>query len=68
MKNNKFPVENLGGWDALIAEAQQRIQDLQFSIKVFERKKAAGEECPNAMPQSDSELIQQASAQHSRQG
>lgn len=60
-KNNfKFPVENLGAWDALIGEAQQRIQDLQFSIKVFERKKAAGEPCSTASPQSDSELIQRA--------
>lgn len=58
----KFPVENLGGWDALVAEAQQRIQDLQFSIKVFERKKATGEQCPPTNPQSDSELIGMATA------
>ena len=58
----KFPVENLGGWDSLIAEAKQRIQDLDFSIQVFERKKAAGEKCPNGVPLSDSGLIQAASA------
>lgn len=54
---NKFPVENLGGWDALIAEAEQRIQDLQFSIKVFNFKKNSGEPCPTGYVESDSHLI-----------
>jgi hypothetical protein len=61
-QKTQFPTEKLGGWDALIAESQQRIQDLQFSIRVFERKKAAGEQCPMASPQSDTELIQRAIA------
>lgn len=58
----KFPVEKLTGWDAPIAEAKQRIQDLEFSVKVFERKKAAGEPYPAANPMSDSELIELATA------
>jgi hypothetical protein len=61
IEKRKFPVEILGGWDAWIAEAKQRIQDLEFSIKIFERKKAAGEPCPAASPQSDSEMINEAS-------
>lgn len=58
----KFPAEKLGGWDAPIAEAKQRIQDLEFSIRVFERKKAAGEPHPSSSPMSDSELIGLATA------
>jgi hypothetical protein len=42
----KKPVENSAGWDAALAEARQRIEDLQFSVKVFEQKKAAGEPYP----------------------
>ena len=60
--SKKFPVEKLDGWDAPIAEAKQRIQDLEFSIRVFEHKKAAGERCPAANPLSDSELIGMATA------
>jgi hypothetical protein len=61
-RKDKFPVEKLSGWDSLIGEAKQRIQDLEFSLKVFERKKADGEPCPKAVPQSDTELIQRAIA------
>lgn len=57
-----FPTEKLQGWDAFIAEAQQRIQELQFSIRIFEQKKAAGEPCPAAKVGSDSELIGRATA------
>jgi hypothetical protein len=60
--SKKFPVNKLDGWDAPIAEAKQRIQDLEFSIRVFERKKAAGEPCAAANPMSDSELIGLATA------
>ncbi|HEY4678708.1 MAG TPA: hypothetical protein VIJ01_16200 [Candidatus Angelobacter sp.] len=49
-------MEKIEGWDALIAEAKQRIQDLEFSIQVFEKKKAASEPAP-LIPQSDSHLI-----------
>lgn len=34
------------GWDAMIRDARKRIEDLQFSIKVFEKKKADGEQWP----------------------
>ena len=34
------------GWDAMIRDAKRRIEDLKFSIDLFERKKAAGERWP----------------------
>lgn len=55
-----FPAEKLGGWDGLIAAARQRIQDLEFSVKVFEQKKAAGETLPIGVPLKDSQLIRAA--------
>jgi hypothetical protein len=57
---NHFPVDKLTGWDIPIAQAQQRIQDLSFSIKVFEQKKAAGEPYLGSVGQlqSDSALIE----------
>lgn len=55
-RRNKKSVENSGDWNALIKEARQRIQDLEYSILVFERKKAANEP-PLPVPQSDRELI-----------
>lgn len=58
----RFQAENLSGWDIPIAEAKQRIQDLEFSVRVFERKKAAGESYPATNLQSDSELIGLATA------
>jgi hypothetical protein len=36
------------GWDAMIRDAKKRIEDLKFSIELFERKKAAGERWPGA--------------------
>lgn len=45
------------GWDTLIGEAQQRIQDLQSSIKIFERKKAAKEPCRLSYVESDTQLV-----------
>lgn len=36
----------LVGWDALIRDARKRIEDLNFSIQVFEKRKAAGDICP----------------------
>jgi hypothetical protein len=53
----KFPVEKLSGWDGPIAEAKQRIQELEFSLRVFEQKKAAGEPC-HGIPQSDFSLVE----------
>jgi hypothetical protein len=35
-------------WDAMIRDAKKRIEDLKFSIELFERKKAAGERWPRA--------------------
>lgn len=34
------------GWDAMIRDARKRIEDLRFSIEVFEKKKASGEPWP----------------------
>ena len=34
------------GWDAMIRDAKKRIEDLKFSIQLFEKKKAAGEPWP----------------------
>jgi hypothetical protein len=36
------------GWDAMIRDAKKRIEDLNFAIKVFERRKEAGEPWPGA--------------------
>jgi hypothetical protein len=35
-------------WDAMIRDAKKRIEDLKFSIELFEKKKAAGERWPGA--------------------
>jgi hypothetical protein len=59
-KKMRFPTEKLAGWDAFIAAAKQRIQELEFSIKVFEQKKAAGETLPIGVPLKDSQLVQAA--------
>ena len=59
-KKMQFPTEKLAGWDAFIAAAKQRIQELEFSIKVFEQKKAAGENGPLGVPLKDTHLIQAA--------
>ncbi|HEY6251904.1 MAG TPA: hypothetical protein VI685_18245 [Candidatus Angelobacter sp.] len=44
-ENRKTDVALLG-WDALIRDARKKIEDLNFSIKVFEKRKLAGEDCP----------------------
>jgi hypothetical protein len=59
-KKKPFPTEKLVGWDGLIAAARQRIQDLEFSVRVFEQKKAAGEAPLSGVPLKDSQLIQAA--------
>jgi len=33
-------------WDDAIKDAKQRIRDLQFSLSVFQKRKAAGERWP----------------------
>jgi len=35
-------------WDAMIRDAKRRIEELKFSIELFEKKKAAGERWPRA--------------------
>jgi hypothetical protein len=42
-RNRKTMEDNLLGWDAMIRDAKKRIEDLKFSIEVFEKRKAAGE-------------------------
>jgi hypothetical protein len=56
INNGKENKENNGtnvlpdslGWDAMIRDAKKRIEDLKFSIELFEKKKAAGERWPGA--------------------
>ena len=44
--NRKTDEDSVLGWDAMIRDARKRIEDLNFSIKVFEKKKATGEPWP----------------------
>ena len=44
--NRKTNNDNSLGWEAMIRDAKKRIEDLNYSIKVFEQRKAAGEPCP----------------------
>jgi hypothetical protein len=46
-------------WDAMIRDAKKRIEELKYSIEMFERKKAAGERWPP--PRSED---QRAARQH----
>ncbi len=36
------------GWDAMIRDAKKRVEDLEVLIKLWEKKKAAGEPWPGA--------------------
>lgn len=47
-QNRKTNEYNELGWDAMIRDARKRIEDLNFSIALFEKKKAAGEPWPGA--------------------
>jgi hypothetical protein len=58
--NRKTNDDSSLGWDAMIRDARKRIEDLKFSIVVFEKRKAAGE--PPPMTQSDG---QESGQQHS---
>jgi hypothetical protein len=46
-------------WDAMIRDARKKILDLEYSIGIFQRRKANGEACPateqlrEALPISD---------------
>lgn len=44
--NRKTNDNDLLGWDATIRDARKRIEDLKFSIELFEKRKAAGEPWP----------------------
>jgi hypothetical protein len=47
VKLNRKTIDNRAlGWDAMIRDARKRIEDLKFSIELFERRKAAGEPWP----------------------
>jgi hypothetical protein len=35
--------KNISGWDEAIADAKQRLREIQFSLMVFRKRKAAGE-------------------------
>jgi hypothetical protein len=49
-RNRNTNDDSLLGWDAMIRDAKKRIEDLEFSIKVFERKKETGEPWPGEAP------------------
>jgi len=47
VKKNRTTKDELEyGWDAMIRDAKKKIEDLTFSIQVFEKRKAKGEACP----------------------
>jgi hypothetical protein len=43
---NEGAHKNLSGWDQVILEAQRRIKDLRFTIKVYRERKARGDRWP----------------------
>jgi hypothetical protein len=47
--NRKTDEYDQFGWDAMIRDAKKKIEDLKFSIEVFERRKAAGESWPGSV-------------------
>lgn len=47
--NNITDADNILGWDAMIRDAKKQIEDLRFSIEVFERKKELGEPWPGQL-------------------
>jgi hypothetical protein len=48
------------GWDAMIRDAKKRIEDLEFLIKLWEKKKAAGERWPGVQSQEQGAARQHA--------
>lgn len=56
--NRKTTCDNGLAWDAMIRDARKRIEDLNYSIKVFEQRKAAGEICPAMQLESHVETQQ----------
>jgi hypothetical protein len=43
--------KNLSGWDQVILEAQRRIKELRFTIKIYRERKARGEPWPGTQSQ-----------------
>jgi len=42
-RENKAKIK---GWDDAIADAEQRIRDLQFSLRIFKERRSTGEKWP----------------------
>jgi len=40
--DSKTEISNLQGWDLVIADAKKRIQELQFSLEVFQKNRREG--------------------------
>ena len=57
-RNRKTDDNNSIGWDAMIRDAKKRIEDLKFSIELFEKKKAAGDRWPGAQLTNHAEAQQ----------
>lgn len=51
VNKNRATNDELFGWDAMIRDARKKIEDLNFSIKVFEQRKAMGEPWPGTQSQ-----------------
>jgi hypothetical protein len=47
-------------WDAMIRDARKRIEELKFSIELFQKKKAAGERWPPPRSEGQAAARQQA--------
>lgn len=52
-ENRKTTSGNSLSWDAMIRDARKRIEDLNYSIKVFERSKELGEMCPSELAREE---------------
>jgi hypothetical protein len=46
------------GWDAMIRDAKKKIEDLRFSIEVFEQRKASGEPWPGTRSDAKTSIEQ----------
>jgi len=57
-KNRETSADNALGWDAMIRDARKRIEDLNYSIKVFEKRKASGDPYPAAQSEGQFKMQQ----------
>lgn len=53
-RNRKTSDESAIGWDAMIRDAKKKIEDLHFSVEVFERRKASGDPWPGTQSTNQS--------------